>query len=49
MNLSGWILKKMGWAFKVNLTMPDKCIIVIAPTPATGISSWVNWAYTRWG
>ena len=31
MNLSGWILKKMGWAFKVNLTMPDKCIIVIAP------------------
>ena len=31
MNFSGWILKKAGWAFKVNLTMPDKCIIVIAP------------------
>ena len=31
MNLSGWILKKSGWTFKVNLTMPDKCIIVIAP------------------
>ena len=31
MNLSGWILKKTGWTFKVNLTMPDKCIIVIAP------------------
>ena len=31
MNLSGWILKKTGWTFKVNLTMPDKCIIIIAP------------------
>ena len=31
MNLSGWILKKTGWTFKVNLAMPDKCIIVIAP------------------
>ncbi len=31
MNFSGWILKKAGWTFKVNLTMPDKCIIVIAP------------------
>ena len=31
MNLSGWILKKAGWTFKVNLTMPDKCVIVIAP------------------
>ena len=31
MNLSGWILKKTGWTFKVNLEMPDKCIIVIAP------------------
>ena len=31
MNLSGWILKKAGWTFKVNLTMPDKCIIIIAP------------------
>ena len=31
MNLSGWILKKAGWTFQVNLTMPDKCIIVIAP------------------
>ena len=31
MNLSGWILKKAGWTFTVNLTMPDKCVIVIAP------------------
>ncbi len=31
MNLSGWILKKAGWDFKVNLTMPDKCVIMIAP------------------
>ena len=31
MNLSAWILKKAGWTFKVNLTMPDKCVIVIAP------------------
>jgi 1-acyl-sn-glycerol-3-phosphate acyltransferase len=31
MNLSGWIMKRAGWTFKVNLTMPDKCVIVIAP------------------
>ena len=31
MNLSAWILKKAGWSFKVNLEMPDKCVIVIAP------------------
>jgi len=31
MNFSGWILKKSGWTFKVNLELPDKCIIVIAP------------------
>ena len=24
-------MKKAGWTFKVNLTMPDKCVIVIAP------------------
>lgn len=31
MNFSHWILKTAGWTFKVNLTMPDKCVIVIAP------------------
>ena len=31
MNLSAWIMKRAGWTFKVNLTMPDKCVIVIAP------------------
>ena len=31
MSLSGWILKKAGWTFKVNLKIPDKCVIVIAP------------------
>ena len=31
MNLSGWILKKAGWTFKVNLTVPDKCVIIVAP------------------
>ncbi len=31
MNIAGWILKKFGWSFKVNLSLPDKCIIVIAP------------------
>ena len=31
MNLSGWILKKAGWTFKVNMELPRKCVIVIAP------------------
>lgn len=31
MNFSARILKWAGWTFKVNLAMPDKCIIVIAP------------------
>jgi len=31
MNLSGWILKKAGWKFTVNLQVPNKCVIVVAP------------------
>ena len=31
MNFSAWILKKAGWTFKVNLDIPDKCVIVVAP------------------
>lgn len=31
MSLSGWILKKAGWTFKVNMELPKKCVIIIAP------------------
>jgi len=31
MNLAGWIFKKAGWRYEQNTTLPDKCVIVIAP------------------
>lgn len=32
MNLSGWILKRMGWRFKMNVApVPHKCVICVAP------------------
>ena len=31
MNLAGWILKKMGWRFEVNIPPTPKCVICVAP------------------
>lgn len=31
MNLSGWLLKRMGWRFVVNTPPVKKCVICVAP------------------
>lgn len=31
MNLAGWILKKAGWDFQINIPPTPKCVIAIAP------------------
>jgi len=31
MNLAGWILKKTGWRFEVNIPPTPKCVICVAP------------------
>lgn len=31
MNIWGMILKTAGWRFEVNVTLPDKCVICVAP------------------
>lgn len=31
MNLAGWILKKTGWKFNINIPPTPKCVIAIAP------------------
>lgn len=31
MNLAGWILKKAGWKFEINIPPTPKCVIAIAP------------------
>jgi len=31
MNLAGWILKKAGWKFNINIPPTPKCVIAIAP------------------
>ncbi|MCQ2287777.1 MAG: 1-acyl-sn-glycerol-3-phosphate acyltransferase [Muribaculaceae bacterium] len=31
MNLAGWILKKAGWKFAINIPPTPKCVIAIAP------------------
>ncbi len=31
MNLAGWLLKKAGWKFEINIPPTPKCIITIAP------------------
>ena len=31
MKLAAWILKKAGWKFQTNITLPTKCVIAIAP------------------
>lgn len=31
MNISGWLLKKFGWTFEINIPPTPKCVIAIAP------------------
>jgi len=31
MNWAGKILDRAGWVFTLNIEMPDKCVIAIAP------------------
>ena len=31
MNLAGWILKKAGWSFAINIELPPKCVVCVAP------------------
>lgn len=31
MNLAGWILKKAGWTFSINVELPPKCVVCVAP------------------
>jgi len=31
MNAWGWILRRMGWTYRQNIALPDKCVIAIAP------------------
>ena len=31
MNISGWLLKKMGWTFRVNIPPTPKCVVCVAP------------------
>lgn len=31
MNLAGWILKKAGWKFEINIPPTPKCVVAIAP------------------
>lgn len=31
MKFSAWLLKKKGWKFDINITLPPKCVIAIAP------------------
>lgn len=31
MNIPAWLLKKIGWSFKINIPPTPKCLIAIAP------------------
>ena len=31
MNISAWLLKKMGWRFQINIPPTPKCVVCVAP------------------